>query len=112
MNILVASSISKHAIDKLYESHDVICAINAPEEKLISLVADRDLIIFRSSVKISSKVMKAAKNLKFLICAGSGLDNNDVEYLTKNGMHLTQIREPDIRAIAELCFAMTADYDK
>ena len=105
MNILVASSISKHAIDKLFESHDVICAINAPEEKLISLVADRDLIIFRSGVKISAKVMKAAKNLKFLICAGARLDNLDVACANQRGLKLKRIPEPGARAVAELSFA-------
>jgi hypothetical protein len=48
MNILIASSISKDAIEKLNEKHDVICAFNAPEEKLISLMHDREVIIFQT----------------------------------------------------------------
>jgi D-3-phosphoglycerate dehydrogenase / 2-oxoglutarate reductase len=105
MNILIASSISKDAIEKLNEKHDVICAFNAPEEKLISLVHDRDVIIFRSGVKISERVMKAGTNLKFLIRAGSGLDNLDVPYATKRGLLLKRIPEPGAKAVAELSFA-------
>jgi len=105
MNILIASSISKPAIEKLTESHDVICAFNAPEEKLISLAGDRDVIIFRSGVKISAKVMEAAPNLKFLIRAGSGLDNLDFEYSSKRGIQLVRIPEPGAKAVAELSFA-------
>jgi len=105
MNILIASSISKHAIEKLNENHDVICAFNAPEEKLISLVGDRDIIIFRSGVKISAKVMEAAQNLKFLIRAGSGLDNLDVDYANQRGLKLVRIPEPGAKAVAELSFA-------
>jgi len=105
MNILIASSISKAAIEKLTENHDVICAFNAPEEKLVSLAGDRDVIIFRSGVKISAKVMSAAPNLKFLIRAGSGLDNLDVEYSTKRGLQLVRIPEPGAKAVAELSFA-------
>ena len=105
MNIILASSISKHAIEKLNESHDVICAFNAPEDKLASLVKDRDLIIFRSGVQISAKVMSAAPNLKFLIRAGSGLDNLDVGYSKQRGIDLVRIPEPGAKAVAELSFA-------
>ena len=105
MNILLASSISKHAIEKLNENHDVICAFNAPEDKLISLVKDRDLIIFRSGVQISAKVMGAAPNLKYLVRAGSGLDNLDVEYSKQRGIELVRIPEPGAKAVAELSFA-------
>ena len=105
MNILIASSISKHAIEKLTENHDVICAFNAPEDKLMSLAADRDAIIFRSGVKISAKVMSTSSNLKFLIRAGSGLDNLDVEYSIKRGLQLVRIPEPGAKAVAELSFA-------
>jgi phosphoglycerate dehydrogenase-like enzyme len=105
MNIIIASSISKHAIEKLNENHDVICAFNAPEDKLISLVKDRDLLIFRSGVQISAKVMGAAPNLKFLIRAGSGLDNLDVDYSNQKGIELVRIPEPGAKAVAELSFA-------
>ena len=105
MNIIIASSISKHAIEKLNENHDVICAFNAPEDKLISLVKDRDLLIFRSGVQISAKVMGAAPNLKFLIRAGSGLDNLDVDYSIQKGIELVRIPEPGAKAVAELSFA-------
>jgi phosphoglycerate dehydrogenase-like enzyme len=105
LNILIASSISQDAIEKLNEKHDVICACNAPEEKLISLIYDRDVIIFRSGVKISERVMKAGPNLKFLIHAGSGLDNLDVSYAIKRGLLLKRIPEPGAKAIAELSFA-------
>jgi phosphoglycerate dehydrogenase-like enzyme len=105
MNIILASSISKHAIEKLNENHDVICAFNAPEDKLVSLVKDRDLIIFRSGVQISAKVMGAAPNLKYLVRAGSGLDNLDVDYSEQRGIELVRIPEPGAKAVAELSFA-------
>jgi D-3-phosphoglycerate dehydrogenase / 2-oxoglutarate reductase len=105
MNILIASSISKHAIEILNENHDVICAFNAPEDKLISLIKDRDVLIFRSGVQISAKVMSAAPNLRFLIRAGSGLDNLDFNYSQERGIELVRIPEPGAKAVAELSFA-------
>ena len=105
MNILIASSISNYAIEKLSEKHDVIFACNAPEEKLISLIYDRDIIISGNGVRISERVMKAGPNLKFLIHAGSDLDNLDVNYAIKRGLLLKHIPGPGAKAIAELSFA-------
>jgi D-3-phosphoglycerate dehydrogenase len=105
MNILIASSISKPAIEELKKKHNVICAFNASEEELISQMGDRDLIIFRSGVKISEPVIKGGPELKFLIRAGSGLDNLDVDYANKRGLELKRIPEPGAKAVAELSFA-------
>ena len=105
MNILITSSISSYTIEKLSEKHDVICAYNVPEEKLISLIPDREVIIFRSGCNISERVMKAGLSLKFLICAGAGLDSLDVSYAIKRGLLLKHITEPGSKAIAELNFA-------
>jgi D-3-phosphoglycerate dehydrogenase len=51
------------------------------EGKLISEISDRDLMIFRSGVNISEQVMKAESKVKFLIRAGSCLDNLDKDFV-------------------------------
>jgi phosphoglycerate dehydrogenase-like enzyme len=66
---------------------------------------DREILLFRSGGKISERVMEAGPILKFLICAGSGLENFDVSYKTKRGLLLKCIPEPDAKAVAELSFA-------
>ena len=104
MKILIASSIYAHSVNQLKQNHDVICAINAKTDELKSKVTDRELIIFRSGVSINSEVMSAAKNLKFLVRAGSGLDNLDVDYVNQNNIQLIRIPEPGAKAVAELSF--------
>ena len=49
--------------------------------------------------------MEAAPNLRFLIRAGSGLDNLDVGYAKKRELQLQRIPEPGAKAVAELSFA-------
>ncbi|HEY6907050.1 MAG TPA: NAD(P)-dependent oxidoreductase, partial [Ignavibacteriaceae bacterium] len=105
MKILIASSIHADAVEQLKQHHDVISAINAPTDELVAKVRDRELIIFRSGVSITTDVMSAAPNLKFLVRAGSGLDNLDVEYTVKNNIQLVRIPEPGAKAVAELSFA-------
>lgn len=105
MKILIASSIHKSAIEKLQTEHDVVCAFNASEESLISAIADREILIFRSGVKISTEVLKSAPNLKLLLRAGSGLDNLDLEYVKARNIQLVRIPQPGAKAVAELSFA-------
>jgi len=105
MKILIASSIYPATIEKLREQHDVICAFNAPEDELKQLIVDRDLLVFRSGVRITAEVMKCAPNLKLLIRAGSGIDNLDVNYVRERGIELVRVPEPGAKAVAEMSFA-------
>lgn len=71
INILIASSIDQDAITKLSADNNVQCEFNAPEDQLISLIQDQDVLIFRSGVTISRQVLERGKQLKLLIRAGS-----------------------------------------
>lgn len=104
MRILIASSIFAGAIRKLEEKHDVICAFGAPQEELIKLIKDRDILILRSGVDINSQVLAAGTQLKLLLRAGSGVDNIDMDYVKANKLELIRIPEPGAKAVAELSF--------
>ncbi len=105
MKILVASKIHPASLEKLKETHDVICAFGADKETLKSAIQGCDILIFRSGVDISAEVMAAAPSLKFLIRAGSGVDNLDMNYVEQQGLRLTRIPGPGAKAVAELTFA-------
>ena len=106
MNILIASSVCNDSVQQLRANNDVICAFDANQETLCSLVKDRDVIVFRSGVQINAKVMKCAPNLRLLIRAGSGLDNLDVDYVNRQEITLFRIPEPGAQAVAELAFGL------
>lgn len=106
MRILIASSIDPNTIEKLREKHDLICVFDATTPTLKSLIQDRELLIFRSGVSITADVMECAPNLKWLIRAGSGIDNLDVEYVHQRGLELVRIPGPGAQAVAEMSFAL------
>jgi D-3-phosphoglycerate dehydrogenase len=106
MKILIASPVFSDAIRTMEQSHDVVCAFDAPAETLKSLIRDREVLIFRSGVDISADVMSCAPNLKLLIRAGSGLDNVDLDYVEANDLVLERIELPGAKAVAELAFAL------
>lgn len=106
MRILIASSIYHEAIERLREEHDVLCAFNAKEDVLKTLIKDRDTLIFRSGVQITADVMAAAPHLKLLLRAGSGVDNIDLDYVRQHRLELVRIPGPSAKAVAEMAFAM------
>ena len=88
MKVLIASSIHPMAIDRLTAAHDVICAFDASEDRLQSLIGDRDVLILRSGVQITASVLAAAPHLKLILRAGSGVDNIDLEYVRGTNIQL------------------------
>jgi D-3-phosphoglycerate dehydrogenase len=103
---LIASSIYPEAIDKMREQHDVVCAFNAPEAELQELIADRDVLIFRSGVQITADVLAAAPHLQLILRAGSGVDNIDLDYVYRHNLRLIRIPGPGAKAVAEMSFTL------
>ena len=105
MRILIASPIDPGAISQLRGHYDVVCAFDATTDELQSAIQDRELLVFRSGVSITAEVMECAPELRYLIRAGSGLDNVDVDYVRRRGLELVRIPTPSAQAVAEMSFA-------
>jgi phosphoglycerate dehydrogenase-like enzyme len=106
MRLLIASPIDPDALAVLRQKHDIVCAIDATEDTLQTLIQDRQALVFRSGVQITAAVMDAAPDLRWLIRAGSGLDNVDLAYVRRRGLELTRIPGPGAQAVAEMALAM------
>jgi len=106
MRVLVASSIAPEAIDRLRERHDVLCAFNAKEDELKVSIRDREVLVFRSGVRITADLLACAPDLKLLVRAGSGVDNLDLEYVDRQGIRLVRVPGPGAQAVAEMTFAL------
>jgi D-3-phosphoglycerate dehydrogenase / 2-oxoglutarate reductase len=106
VRVLLASPLDSHAIELLRDRHPVECEFGASESRLCALVPDREAIVFRSGVSISSAVIDAAPELRLLVRAGSGLDNVDVERARARGVRLVRVPGPSAQAVAEFTFAL------
>ena len=106
MRILIISPIDSGAIRALEQEHDVVCAFNAPEEELKRRIIDRDMVVFRSGVDLSTKVLDCGPELKLIVRAGCGVDNLDLDYVRARKIEFTRIPEPAAQAVAEMAFAM------
>lgn len=106
MKILIASAIDPATIEVLEREHDVVRAFNAPEERLVELVADREVVVFRSGVTVSAAVLDRAPNLALLVRAGSGLDNIDVAHAAARGVEIVRVPGSSAQPVAEMTFAL------
>ncbi|CAN5149880.1 hydroxyacid dehydrogenase [soil metagenome] len=107
MKILLASPIHHDVLEQLDRHHEVERAFHASNDELRALVRDREVLVFRSGVTISSDVIDSGSKLGLLIRAGSGLDNIDVERARARQIRVVRIPGPSAQAVAELTFALT-----
>lgn len=106
MKVLVASKIDGEAVEALRAAHDVVVAVGAPRDELERLLADREVLVFRSGVDIDERLLDRAPRLRLIVRAGSGLDNLDLATVTSRGIVLQRVPGPGARAVAELTFAL------
>ncbi|OGS21716.1 MAG: phosphoglycerate dehydrogenase [Elusimicrobia bacterium RIFOXYA2_FULL_39_19] len=79
---------SKDGMDKLLNHPEFKVEVNAKPspEKFAEIIKDYDGLIIRSEVKVTKEIFDAAKNLKLVVRAGTGVDNIDKAYATQKGV--------------------------
>ncbi len=87
MKVLISDNISSKCIDILKSAGlDVDIKVGLKPEELKACIGDYHGLIIRSATKVTSDIIGAAKNLKVIGRAGSGLDNVDKTAATKKGI--------------------------
>ncbi len=87
MKVLVSDSISEKGVDSLRKAGlDVTVKTGLKPEELKAEIGQYDALIVRSATKATADIISAAKNLKVIGRAGSGLDNVDKNAATKQGI--------------------------
>lgn len=102
MKLLIASHICPEAVAELKLEHEVTCTWEVPHRGLIDLLADCEVLIFRSGIELSRQLLSAAPRLRLIVRAGSGLDNLDLDYVSSRAITVTCLPGPGGRAVAEL----------
>ncbi|MCI5082014.1 MAG: D-2-hydroxyacid dehydrogenase [Saprospiraceae bacterium] len=76
-----------------------------PQDQLMEVLPDFDVVIVRSSTKIRQELIDACPKLKIIARAGVGMDNIDAEYARSKGITVMNTPEAPAQAVAELVFA-------
>jgi D-3-phosphoglycerate dehydrogenase / 2-oxoglutarate reductase len=107
LHIVVISPVHDPALQSLErDHHTVVRAFNPTQHELESLVAEAEVLIFRSGVQIDAHIVEAASRLRLLVRAGAGTDNIDVAAAEAAGVRIVTIPEPGAKAVAEMAFTL------
>ena len=103
---LILSRIDDTAISQLDAKYNIACEFDADQDSLAELLCDCEILIFRSGINLTAKVLQNARNLALVIRAGSGTDNIDLAHAQSFGIRVVTIPEPGATAVAEMSFAL------
>jgi D-3-phosphoglycerate dehydrogenase len=104
MKVLVADSISEDALKGLKDlGVEVVEKTDIEHDELLNDISNYDGIIVRSRTMVRKDIIgKAAGKLKFIVRAGVGLDNIDVDYALEMGIEVMNTPEASTNGVAEL----------
>ncbi|MEK7286036.1 MAG: phosphoglycerate dehydrogenase [Nitrospirota bacterium] len=107
MKVLVSDSLSEQGIVILKKGGlQVDVNTKLTPAQLIEEIGQYDGLVIRSGTKVTKEVIAAAKNLKVIGRAGSGLDNVDLPAATKRGIVVMNTPGGNTITTAEHTFAL------
>ena len=74
--------------------------------KIHEIIEDYHGIVLRSKITLNKEILSKATNLKFIARAGAGMENIDVEYAEKMGIHCIKAPEGNMDAVADHAMGM------
>ncbi len=95
----------KDAID-LFSSFSTVIVRQFSRNELLKHIADFHILVIRIETKVDKELIDAAKNLKIIATATTGLDHIDVEYAKKKGIELIAAQGVNTTATAEHAMAL------
>jgi D-3-phosphoglycerate dehydrogenase len=104
MKILISDPIHPDAVAWLQGQPGALVSFQ-PElshEELLAVISEYDALIVRSRTKVTKEIIVAAKNLKVIGRAGTGLDNIDVEAAQRANIKVLNAPGANATAVAEL----------
>jgi D-3-phosphoglycerate dehydrogenase len=106
MKILISDKSSPACGELLKKAgHTVDEKFGISPEELISVIGNYDGLIVRSATKVTPEVITAAKNMKVIGRAGSGVDNIDVKAAVEKDILVMNTPGANTNAVVELTLA-------
>ena len=105
--ILANDGISKSGIDALNIEGFTVETEHVLQNDLIEKINNEnyEVLLVRSATKVRKELIDACPNLKIIGRGGVGMDNIDVDYARKKGIHVINTPASSSISVAELVFA-------
>lgn len=105
LKILANDGIHPDGQTLLEEAGYEVVTEKVPQDQLMEVLPQYDVVIVRSATKIRKDLIAACPNLKVIARGGVGLDNIDVDFAREKGITVMNTPAASSQSVAELAFA-------
>ena len=107
MKIVVADDLPASALDLLRsEGWEVDARTGRASDQLAADLADADALVVRSATKVTAPLIEAARRLRVIARAGTGVDNVDVPAASSRGIVVMNAPGANSVSVAELALSL------
>jgi len=107
MKILANDGLSPSGITALEKAGFEVITTKVAQEQVANYINTHsiDVILVRSATKVRKEIIDSCPSLKIIGRGGVGMDNIDVAYAVKKGIHVINTPAASSESVAELVFA-------
>ena len=106
LRVLIVDPLHPDAIEQLRGEFEVTVQLGPSEDELRRLIADADVLVMRSGVRLSAETIAAAPGLRLVARAGTGLDNIDLGAAERAGVRVFNVPSQAASSVAEHAIAL------
>ncbi|MEZ7839083.1 MAG: D-2-hydroxyacid dehydrogenase [Flavobacteriales bacterium] len=107
MKILANDGLAKSGINALQTAGFEVITDTVAQERLVDYINENKVtgLLVRSATKVRKDIIDSCSSLKLIGRGGVGMDNIDVDYARKKGLHVINTPGASSASVAELVFA-------
>ena len=108
MKIVICDTLSSKVLEELQSLGNVIDISSSvsKEQALNTEIAEAEILVIRSSTKLTREIIEKGNNLKIIARCGVGIDNIDVEYAKSKNIKVTNSPSANLLSVVELTVAL------
>ncbi|MCI0418919.1 MAG: phosphoglycerate dehydrogenase, partial [Acidobacteria bacterium] len=108
MKILISDRLSQQGIELLQQENgwQVDVKTSLTPAQLLEVIGNYDALLVRSNTQVTAEVLQAAKSLRVIGRAGTGVDNINLEAATNKGIVVMNTPGGNSVSVAELALGL------
>ena len=108
MKIVICDTLSSKVLEELQSIGNCIDISSSlsKEQALDTEIAEAEILVVRSSTKLTKEIIEKGNNLKIIARCGVGIDNIDVEYAKSKNIKITNSPSANLLSVVELTVAL------
>ena len=108
MKIVICDTLSSKVLEELQSIGNCIDISSSlsKEKALDTEIVEAEILVIRSSTKLTKEIIKKGNNLKIIARCGVGIDNIDVEYAKSKNIKITNSPSANLLSVVELTVAL------